>query len=154
MLICFCLKSNFFTSTNFKYNFFVGNWCSSYSKFIQIYVKLCPMFYYSNVIQQLQWKVLCWFKHFHCQSWFTCNYFVEFKRKWLVRGIVPLSSELKGGSLVFSELPLSQVSVDAGWPCLQLLAFWKCLLACRTIEKNRKSNLHPPARFLIISNNV
>ena len=41
-----------------------------------------------------------------------------------------------------SELPLSQVFVDAGWPCLQLLAFWKCLLACRTI------------RFFIMFNNV
>ena len=65
----------------------------------------------------------------------------NFIRKWIVRGTVPLSSELNEGTLVnfvFSELPLSQVSVDAGWPCLQLLAFWKCLLACRTIEEEKK----------------
>ena len=36
---------------------------------------------------------------------------------------VPPFSTYLGGSLVYSELPLSQMSIDAGWPCLWLLAF-------------------------------
>ena len=62
--------------------------------------------------------------------------------KSLNGGTVPANSIHLRGTFVYCELPLTQMSIDAGWPCLQL-AFWKCLLACRTIEKRNKSYLHP-----------
>ena len=58
---------------------------------------------------------------------FTAAHNISLKvRKWLLTGTVPVNNSLLIGTL-------SNVR-----RCLQLLAFWKCLLACRTIEKKTK----------------
>ena len=66
-------------------------------------------------------------------------------------GTVPPFCTHLGGTFVYSELPLSQMSVDDGWPCL---GCWRSALGAGVPynkEKKRKSSLHPPPTCMYVT---